>query len=94
MWFRFNAHRSSCVAPIAFGGCRSTRRIFAAGVEHVDHLDRVCADAVDQNVIGMHHHLAGADDATGAIYERKLGQPFDADFEARLQRVSCSLIPL
>ena len=38
------------------------------------HFDRVGRDAVDQDVIGVDHRLAGAGDAAGTVKGRVLGQ--------------------
>jgi hypothetical protein len=46
-----------------FGGASG---VTLAGVEDGEDLDRP-GDAVDKDVVGMHHRLAGAGDAAGAV---------------------------
>ena len=62
---------------VARGGGASG--VTLAGVEDGEDLDR-SSDAVDEDVVGMDHRLAGAGDAAGAVDRGVIGQ--------RLRRVS------
>lgn len=54
-------------------------------MDHVDDLNLVAADAIDQNIIGMHHRLACSVNPAGAIEERVFRKPLCTAFDSSKQ---------
>jgi len=62
-------------------------RILPPGMHDADDLDRVRRHPIDENVVRMHHRLAGAVHAAKPIHERVLGQPLRASLDDLLQAI-------
>jgi hypothetical protein len=59
--------------------------VLLSRMDHIDDLNCVSADPVDQNIIGMHHGLACSVNPAGAIEEWVFGKPFRTAFDGSQQ---------
>lgn len=61
-------------------------------MEQRQHFDRVGRDAIDEDVVGVHHCLAGAGDAARAVEGGMLGQAIRSVADRGVQAVGRRLV--